>query len=350
MSRRRDFGICRSSCAAEGAALCGADAGRRDGKKTTSRRLALLFCTSAAWIVSTMAGCGYDGNDVEEKNRLVANAAVVTEMVFVVRVTGKGEDVKLEVPLPVSRDNIQIVDEEFRLRGFQMEESFDDGMRIAVLNHENLEGRRRFTYKALLAIDPVEEVIAPVRLGATAPPNLRRYTMPTPRLQSHSPLVRQQLVEHVEPRLEAGESDELRMIYDMVAGRFERKTAGGTSSVLRALRKNHANDQGLDRLLVTFLRAAGIPSRNVTGFHLRTDGGRKLERWTEVFVADRWAPMSVPMGWYGTLPPRYLPMSYGERRLIGREGVERLSFKVLVRDPTPVLAFQGSESNGREGP
>ena len=302
---------------------------------------AALAALSSLQLALLFSGCA--NAETSNDNALLPEAAVVAEMVFIVRVTGKGEDVRVEVPLPVAGENVGILNEEFRLRGFSMEEVEREGMRLAVLEHPKLEGRRRFTYKALLALDPFEHEVTfrPAEEGLD--PTLRRYTLPTPRLQSRSPLVRERLIEHLEPRLEAGEDDLVRGIYNLVAGQFERRSAGGTGLVLRALREDQANDVGLDRLLVTFMRSAGIPARNVTGFRLRTDGGRKLERWTEVHVEGRWVPMSAPKGWYGVLPPQYLRMTHGERRLIEREGVERLTFKVLVRDPRPMASPDGPE-------
>ncbi len=295
-----------------------------------------------------LGGCGGGGETVDTEGTLLPEAAVVAEMVFVVRVTGSGEDVRLEVPLPVPTANVQVLHEEFRLRGFSLEEVMRDDLRLAVLEHPNLEGRRRFTYKALIASDPVEHAVPAPERGAHLPPELRRHTLPTPRLQSRSPLVRERLIEPLEPRLAEEDTDLVRAIYGMVAAHFERRTAGGTNNVLRALREGHANDLGLDRLLVTFMRSAGIPARNVTGFKLRTDGGRKLERWTEVYVDGSWVPMSTSKGWYGVLPPRYLKMSHGERTLIERDGVERLSFKVLVRDPRPTVAAHALDDESEE--
>ncbi len=311
---------------------------------TNARSTAILLCLLA---LSTL-GCNLESGKDEPSNNGLPEAAVVAEMVFVVRVKGKGEDVRLKVPLPIASDHVRILDEEFRLRGFTMEEIMEDDLRFVALDYPALEGRRRFTYKALLAIDPFEHDSVSPDAPDSIPPELRRYTLPTPRLQSRSPLVRERLIEHIEPRLEAGETDLPRMIFGLVAGQFERRTAGGTSNVLKALRKGYANDRGLDRLLITFMRAAGIPARNVTGFRLHT-GGRKLERWTEAYLGDEWVPMSTTKRWYGILPPDYVRMSHGERRMIEREGVERLTFKVLVRDPRPMLDVDAAKDDNQGG-
>jgi hypothetical protein len=305
---------------------------RLDGRQGRHGRFGAFVL---AWLLAAAApGCNAEPAQAESPNAL-PDAAVVVELVFVVRVNGNGDDARLEVPLPLAGETVQILDESFRLRGFTLREVVDDGVRMAILEHPALEGPRRFTYKALIALDPIEHPVVSPRPGEPPGADLRRWTLPTPRLQSRSPLVRERLIEHLEPRLEAGEDDMVRLLYGLVAGHFERRTSGGTSNVLRAVREGHANDLGLDRLLVTFMRASGIPARNVGGFRLRTDGGRKLERWTEIHVGGRWVPMSVPKSWYGTQPPQYLRLYHGERRLIERDGVESLSFKVLVRDPRP---------------
>ncbi len=290
----------------------------------------------SVWVAvlsSAAVACSLERDSSNEMGEVLAGVEVVRELVFIVRVEGKGEDVRLEIPLPLGGDNVKIFEEELRLRGFSFEERVEDGIRTAILEYPVLEGRRRFTYKAVIGLQSMEhEVISP-EPKAIVNRDLRVYTLPTPRMQSRSPLVRERLIEHVEPGLEAGDEDIVRMIFGLVAGRFERRTSDGTGNVLRALREEQASDRGLDRLLITFMRAAGIPARPVAGFHLRTEGGRKFERWTEIHVGEGWVPMSAPKGWYGVQPPDYLRLYHGERRFIEREGVERLTFKVLVSEP-----------------
>lgn len=281
-----------------------------------------------------------------------APAELTSEVVLIVKVTGDGSDAHLEVPLPVDDDHQEVLHEEFRLRGFEKEEVERDGNRFAVLTYPKLEGRKRFTYKARVRTRALREDAPSPPLGTPAPRALARWTVPTPRIQSRSPLVRERLIRHVEPRLEAGERDIVRLIYGFVSRQFERRTGkAGTSNVLKAVRTGMADDRGLHRLFVTFLRAAGVPSRTVGGLELERTGKRKFTRWSEAWLGGQWVPFSVPDGWYGTLPASVLKLYHGARPLVERSGVVGVSFKVIVRDPrpAPVEPAQGQASAAAAG-
>lgn len=276
----------------------------------------------------------------------VSSAAdgLLSEVVLVVKVKGKGEDVRVEVPLPSNGEHQEILHEELRLRGFAYEEQVRNGNRLAILTWPKLEGRKRFTWKGLVRTREVHHDVPPVSPDVTYDPSLRRWTMPTPRLQSRSPAVRERLIRHVEPRLGDGERDLLKMIYRLVSREFERRSGkAGTSIALKALRTGMADDLGLDRLLVTFLRTAGIPARNVGGVRLHRDGEKRFARWTEVFVDGKWLPFSAPEDWYGVLPGPYLKFYHGDRKFIRRQGLDRVAFKVLVSDPPPPAAVAQRE-------
>ncbi len=257
---------------------------------------------------------------------------VEAEVILIVKVTGQGGDAEVEVPLPRPDARQTVLSEEMRLRGFQIEEIEQEGLRLARLRYPSLHGRKRFTWKGRVRLRRKTWHFEPPGPGWKAPEALHRWIIPTPHLQCRSPLVREQLIRGVEPALARGERDLVQLIYRWVARTFERRKAPeGTSSVLKALRTRKVDDRGLDRLFVTFLRAAGIPARTVGGLRVDAAEGKRFRRWTEVWLAGEWVPFSVPEGWYGAIPAGYLKLYHGDRRFIRRRNVARTSFKILVR-------------------
>jgi len=248
-----------------------------------------------------------------------------------VRVVGNGNDARLELPLVQSDEHQTLLAEKLLPRGFQVEEVHKDGNRIAVLTYPGLDGARRITYEFTVALRGTRMEVPPAPVSSDEPPPEDAiWTRPTLRLQSTSPLVREKLIRYAIPRLEAGETDAIRIAWDLT-NTWERK-ADGSKSVLKAVRTGHAADRGLDRLFATFLRTSGIPARPVQG----VDVLRKRDRfttWVEVKSGGNWRPMSVPRNHWGELPARYVKLSHGDRPLIAREGVEKLTFRWRITKP-----------------
>lgn len=280
--------------------------------------------------LATLVGCGpgettSDGTDA---------GSLHSEIVIIVKVTGDGRDVRLEVPLPRSNEHQTLVQETLRLRGFSMAELVRDEIRSVELTYPALTGNKRFTYKALVRTRISQPGFTTPPPGVEPPPALHRWTTPTRHLPSRNPAVRERLIRYAEPKLEAGNDDLVRLVYDLVSMRFQRRTGeDGTASVLEAVRTSKANDRGLNRLFVTFLRTAGIPAREVGGLRLTTEHGRNHVEWAEVHLEGKWVPFGVAHGWYGKLPADILQLYHGDRPFIRRQGVSRVRFRVLVRRP-----------------
>jgi len=250
-----------------------------------------------------------------------------------VRVVGNGGDARIELPLVRSDEHQTLLAEKLLPRGFEVEEVERDGNRLAILTHPALDGARRITYEFTVAVRGTREAVAPAPVTSAEPtPEDAPWVRPTRHLQSTSPLIREKIVRFATPRLAAGETDAIRLAWDLTKTYEHRPN--GSKSVLKATRTGHAADRGLDRLFATFLRTSGVPARPVQGVDLRRKG-RRFTTWVEVKSGGRWVPMSVPRDHWGELPARYVKLTHGDRPLIARnENVERVTFRWRVTRPT----------------
>ncbi|MDF1564342.1 MAG: transglutaminase domain-containing protein [Deltaproteobacteria bacterium] len=161
-----------------------------------------------------------------------------------------------------------------------------------------------------------------------ADPGLSRWLRPTTALPARSPRVRKFLVSRVEPRLEAGAPDVVREIVAVLdeAVRLDREKASGPG-VLEALRTGVTTPNGLNRLLVTSLRTAGIPARLAAGLDLAAPKGERFVRWTEVHLQGAWWALAPPG--MSALPGSVIELDHGDQRFLPRSEGTRLRFVLL---------------------
>jgi len=254
-----------------------------------------------------------------------------------VRVEGNGEDARIEVPLVQSDAHQTLVAEKLQPRGFAVREEKRDGNRLAVLTAPKFTGTKRITYEFTVALKATSMEVAPAPVARRADPSPEDapWVRPTLHLQSTSPLIREKLVAFATPRLQAGETDAIRIAWDLVRT-YENKPEG-SKTVLKATRTGHASDRGYDRLFATFLRASGVPARPVQGVDVLAKR-RRFTTWVEVKTGGDWVPMSVPRDRWGELPARFLKLSHGDRPLIARTGVKQVSFRWKISKPTTEAA------------
>ena len=250
-----------------------------------------------------------------------------------VRVEGNGGDAYVELPLAQSDAHQTITDETLLPRGFHVEEVMRDGNRLAILTFPKLEGPRRITYQFTATTRPtqVEVPATPVAVGDPAEED-RAWLRPTRQLQATSPIIREKLIEFATPRMEAGETDAIRLAWELARTGYVRKK-DGSRTVLKATRTGHASDRGVDRLFATFLRTSGVPSRPVIGVDVGRKRGGRLAGWVEVKAGGSWVPMSAPRNQWGKLPSRYVKLAHGDRPFVVRDGVASLSYRWKVSHP-----------------
>jgi hypothetical protein len=120
------------------------------------------------------------------------------------------------------------------------------------------------------------------------------------------------------------------MLFGFVSDEVASVPTGSEHAVL-TLAAREGRPEGQARLLVTLLRAAGVPARPVLGLRLRSDAVLRTEVWVEAWVGDAWVPMSPVGGFLGRLPPDLLVLRRGSLQLLDSSGVEALGYRYRGR-------------------
>ena len=103
----------------------------------------------------------------------------------------------------------------------------------------------------------------------------------------------------------------IRTIYQSVANEVASIDPGSDDALL-VLANRDGSEAGKEHLLITLLRAAGVPARLVHGLELRTDATPRERTWSEAWVADRWLPMSTSQdGFFARRPETFLVLGRG---------------------------------------
>lgn len=156
---------------------------------------------------------------------------------------------------------------------------------------------------------------------ATPPPEVRDAFLEA---TATFPLAAQEIVDRLQwlnlpPPLES--AARLRAIYAFVADEIG-TDAAASSDVLLVLAQREGAALGKARLLVTLLRAAGIPARLAAGLALRDGAAPQPRVWAEAFVDELWVPMSPSDGFFATRPADLLTLRQGDDVLVEATGVE----------------------------
>ena len=103
----------------------------------------------------------------------------------------------------------------------------------------------------------------------------------------------------------------VRTIYQAVAHEVA-TTDPSTDDPLIALANREGSEAAKEALLVTLLRAAGVPARIVHGLELRQEAKPHERVWSEVWVNGAWIPMSAaPEGFFARRPENFLVLGRG---------------------------------------
>ena len=153
----------------------------------------------------------------------------------------------------------------------------------------------------------------------------RAYTSPTSEFPASAPEIAAALEFLGLPRPD-NKPARLRTIYAFVTHEVATVRSAGRDALL-TLTQREGSPEGKERLLVTLLRASGIPARTVRGLELR-EGTTPEERvWSEAFVAGAWVPMSTTEDFFEVRPPSFLVLGPGERPLVEATGVRAVGHR-----------------------
>ena len=98
--------------------------------------------------------------------------------------------------------------------------------------------------------------------------------------------------------------------------------------------------------MVALCRAAGLPSRTVTGFELLEANSAAPLEWVEVWVSDRWTPFDPIRGFRGELPSNVIPVCRGNPNIVTARNVNELEAEFSIRE-LPLGSGEISFGRGR---
>lgn len=142
-----------------------------------------------------------------------------------------------------------------------------------------------------------------------------------------------------------------RTLFGFVADEVQ-NLGRGSDDALVTLARREGSELGKVRLLVTLLRAAGIPARPARGL-LLDPGQQPVEAiWVQARMSGRWVQMAPVAGWYEEAPPGLLRIATGETPLVRTTGLEGSGYRwhslreelgndelaALMAPPSPTLA------------
>ncbi len=135
------------------------------------------------------------------------------------------------------------------------------------------------------------------------------YLEPTPALPSATDEVRAQLERLALPPV-SDLPGRVRTIYAFVANEVATVESASDDALL-VLANREGSRAGKERLLVSLLRAGGIPARIVHGLELGEDATPGERTWTEAWLAGAWIPMSSVDGFFAERPENWLVLGRG---------------------------------------
>ncbi len=101
-----------------------------------------------------------------------------------------------------------------------------------------------------------------------------------------------------------------------------RITPDGSSEATVVLSDQQGSLLGVNRAMVTLLRAAGLPARVITGLDLAITQEMQPRYWAEVYYQDRWQALEIAGGHRDQLPATFIPLRRGGGLVLEAEGAE----------------------------
>lgn len=118
----------------------------------------------------------------------------------------------------------------------------------------------------------------------------------------------------------------VRTIFTFVQHEVALVRTAGDDAVL-ALEQREGSRESKERLLVTMLRAAGVPARNARGLALAESSAPTERVWTQAWIDGRWVPMSTVDGFFGERPSSLVLFGIGEQKLIEVTDLQAVSYR-----------------------
>jgi hypothetical protein len=118
----------------------------------------------------------------------------------------------------------------------------------------------------------------------------------------------------------------VRTIFSFVQHEIALVRTAGDDAML-VLEQREGSREGKERLLVTLLRAAGVPARNARGLALSESSPPAERTWTLAWIDGVWVPMSTVDGFFGERPSNLVLFGTGEQKLIESTDLRAVAYR-----------------------
>jgi len=241
-----------------------------------------------------------------------------------INVRGEGKRGSVRALLPASGEGQVVFDERSSSDRLDFSIRSTDGARIGVWTgwlediHEIVYGFRVQIHGVSIAL-PGDEVFDP-------PESVRRnYGQPTPDFPSSAPEMAR-LLEGLRLPNPTDVAGRIRTLYSFVSHEIATVPSAGKDALL-TLAQREGSPEGKERLLVTLLRASGIPARNIRGLELREGTDPETRIWTEAYLGGSWLPMSSVDDFFAVRPPNLVVLGGGASPLVEATGVRAVGHR-----------------------
>lgn len=228
-----------------------------------------------------------------------------------VDVEGNGQDLNIKFPLPMQTLRQSIRHEkdisgsfEFKMRG----------PRLAQWSAHSFKSKETLYYHFFAQTKEQKYEIEPGTIRA--PDDYSSFTeflKPTERIQSEDMEIESLAWRLVPP--DASWEDGIRNTFKFVSEEIEYSPIRGPTDAITALQTANASCNGKNRLLISLLRARGIPARMCKGLILENTSKRTTHAWTEAFVAGQWVPFCPTNNYFARIPESYLELAKADQAL-----------------------------------
>jgi len=241
-----------------------------------------------------------------------------------INVRGEGRRGSIRALLPASVDGQAIFDERSSSGRLEFSIRSTEEARIGVWTgwledvHEIVYDFRVQTYGVNTSF-PTDEIPDP-------PASVeRRYGRPTPDFPSGAPEVIA-LLEGLRLPGSADVAARIRTVYSFVSHEIATVPSAGKDALL-TLAQREGSPEGKERLLVTLLRASGVPARNVRGLELREGTDPEMRIWSEAYLGGSWLPMSSVDDFFAVRPANLVVLGDGVRPVVEATGVRAVGHR-----------------------
>lgn len=230
---------------------------------------------------------------------------------------GLGQRGSLRAALPSTRPGQVVFDEHSASDRLLFTIRTENGERTGVWSGR-LAGVHRVVHGFRVELAGTRSEIPSPPVPPAPPDVMHRYGRATAEFPASAVEV-DQLLEALELPPETDPGGRLRVLFGFVASEIV-TTDTGSDDALVTLAAREGRPEGVTRLLVTLLRAAGIPSRPAVGLRLRPDAHPKTVTWAEAWIAERWVPASPTEGFFANRPRDILVLRTGSLTLVESSG------------------------------